>query len=183
MLSSQQDIKSEDDSGITANEDKVTLNTLTNLSKNPFDDCSSDGEITDSETQGHVRTELSKSESTNPFDVPRDNSTSSSNLNALSQSKPLKQSSSHSPIMFKRTDLNFLVHLGFDISMAKNALMTRSKEDAYSHLKEVSALSKVPIWESPLSVRVGMFAEKRYFFVTDIRRELASQRSRRRFWH
>ena len=130
---------------------EVSENSLTALANNPFDDCSSDGELTDPEIPAHA----SISESSNPFDSVAETSPASSSIKPVNPSKVLKKTSSHSPIMFKRTDLNFLVHLGFDLSMAKNALMTRNKEDALDHLREVSRLSKIPIWESPLAVRVG----------------------------
>jgi hypothetical protein len=59
--------------------------------------------------------------------------------------------------MFRKSDLDFLLHLGFDIGMARNALMTRSKEQALEYLCGVTlgGKSAVKIWEPPIALRVG----------------------------
>ena len=51
--------------------------------------------------------------------------------------------------------MEYLTTLGFDRSMAENALMTRNREDAFDHLKELCLNKKGVVWEAPLSVHIG----------------------------
>lgn len=71
----------------------------------------------------------------------------------LNRSSPVMNT--HNKITFNKADLDYLVNQGFSSEMAKNALMTRSREQASDYLRDVSFKSAVPIWEAPLGIRVG----------------------------
>jgi hypothetical protein len=89
----------------------------------------------------------------NPFGA-EDEASAASPLKVISRKALMSEPIATSPV-FKAPDLEFLQVLGFDMNMSANALMTRSRELAIDYLRGISNKSKMPIWEAPLSIRIG----------------------------
>lgn len=58
-------------------------------------------------------------------------------------------------VKFDAADLDYLTLLGFEVGMARNALMTRNRDQAAVYLRDIRTKSEMSIWEPPIGVRVG----------------------------
>ena len=63
--------------------------------------------------------------------------------------------SSGEPVEVEDRDFNYLRFLGFNPNMVKNALMTRTKEQAFEYLRSTLPKTNIKIWDPPVRVHVG----------------------------